>query len=192
MTDIAAGTDYYQRLGRSITLVRMIWHLDCNLVAAAGGGAANTTFDAPKIRVVLAYDKQPALAQQWAEDTIPPTGALAIMNTNTMGATSNLLATKHLFTNKTRYEHLHDKEIHANLQGAISTASANQWASQGSIQHRADINLHGQKTIWYAPATTSIMRGQVLMWVMADSGLSALWTTGMNWSCQLFFMDDSS
>lgn len=189
---VQEGTDYNERVGSEITLVRAIFRLDINFVASTAAGVGNTTFDAPQVRLAIAYDRMPLSAQVWAEDAYPCVNYTGLMQTATSGVNGNMLAQNHVLTENVRYKHLHNKVLTAKW-GEHQTATANQYAAIGHIYHEVDIDLHGLKTTWYNPiVATSILSGQLLSWVVADAGVATIFTTGHNWSCELFFKDDLS
>jgi hypothetical protein len=189
LNSIVPGSDYYQRLGRSVTMIRHTVHIE---TAWSGVSQVFANVDTPFVRVSLVYDKMPALSQIWAENVIPPTGATALMNTEGGGTDFNSVAIPHEITHKVRYEILKDRTVIPEVKNFLNAGVAGtNYVFNGSSIHHYDTNMHGRKCVWYAAGGTNLLSGQMLMWLTTDATSNAYYAPTSKYISTIYFKDDA-
>lgn len=189
LNTIAAGTSYYQRLGRATRGVRATIRITGEMEITS----TYANFIAPCVRTVVCWDKMPLLNQLYAEDANPVIAGLAVMTTLNGGANCITMAQPHPVTNHVRYEHLHDRIWNAPAASTVGISGPNpstNYAQLINFREEMDIDLHGRQSVWEDDGSGNFLDGELIMWVMIDANVNAIRGAGAyQWTVSYYFVD---
>lgn len=170
--------NYYQRLGSQIRSHHLTFKIECFWRAYNGGSAlSNDNLNCPPIRLLVYWDKMPALgATVWAENVVPPASYAALMNTVGLGEAYNSICSPSYNTHGTRYEFLVDEVITPVGEGFPSvvetgTGSATTFATV-TARRNFHINLKNKLSTYYGTGGSTNLQNQLEYILIADLGSS--------------------
>lgn len=187
---IQVGNEYYNRLGSSIKIRKVIIKVNIAWASTSAVAATNITPDA--VRIVCVQDRMPLLTTIWADDgsLSANTSFTAYAATLGAGTVANVVAPCNPNTHGFRYVALHDKHHYPQKWVALYSGSGTIMQSVGNNTIVFEVYPKGTTYYTNQSGTSIPAKNDIGLWFVSDSSTTPLPT--LNWSFDIEFDDEQT